>query len=1065
MAVPRIQYWSRSAFGGAEVEANAARAAALGFDHVMIAAPFPAGVGAGPGGVADHDAAAIELGGGSAETFLAQRAAALRGAGLRLLMDLDLRRFGVGHPLLASAPEAFAYWRAPSDEATVDPRQPGEAQGLAYPRLRDPQSARVVAEWFAPRLSAWAGQGLAGVRILCPGEAPAAFWRDLLQTVRVQAPGFLAIADTPGLAHPTVAALAQAGFDFTLSSLPWWDLRARWLAEEDAVLRAVAPPIAAVEPPGGPRTAERLSGPAHEIGLACERHLLLAAALGSGLLAPADAACDDEAVRRANALQAKVAGYRGALRLLTSTAAEASVLLRPRAPDARTTDDALLVLVNPRLDRPAGVDPAEFLPGAGAQLAGFENLGGGDGPFAELAPGEVRVLAARRAAPIASARKRGRHLARAAARAPRLVLERITPSVDGGAFPVKRIVGERVRVEADLFADGHEQLGAELGWRAADESEWRWSPMVELGNDRWRGEFTPDRLGRHVFTIRGWLDRFGGLRRDLGKKLGAGVAQAVDFMEGRALIEAAARRSGGDLAAALEAELQAYDAAGDDDARAEVLLGDALRDLMRQADDRPFLVRLDPPQPLDAERLAARYSSWYELFPRSMSDSPERHGTFDDVIARLPDVREMGFDTLYFPPIHPIGNTNRKGRDNALAAEAGDPGSPYAIGAAEGGHDAIHPELGTLEDFLRLVGAAREHGLEIALDFAIQCSPDHPWLKDHPGWFDWRPDGSLKYAENPPKKYQDIVNVDFYKDEAIPGLWMALRDVVAFWCEAGVRTFRVDNPHTKPLPFWEWLIGDIRSVWPDVIFLSEAFTRPAMMYRLAKVGFSQSYTYFTWRHTKAELTDYLVELTTTPVKEFYRPHFFVNTPDINPYFLQTSGRGGFLIRAALAATLSGLFGVYSGFELLESEPVPGKEEYRDSEKYEIKPRAWRQPGDIVDEIAQLNRIRRGHPALQTHLGVVFYPAFNDQVLYYGKRDPSGREMVLVAVSLDPHNAQDADIEIPLWEFGLPDEGAFAVDDLVGERGFVWRGKRQQVRLTPERPYAIWRVQPLEEAWS
>jgi len=429
------------------------------------------------------------------------------------------------------------------------------------------------------------------------------------------------------------------------------------------------------------------------------------------------------------------------------------------------------------------------------------------------------------------------------------------------------------------------------------------------------------------------------------------------------------------------------------------------------------------------------------------------------VIARLPDIRRMGFDVLYFPPIHPIGRKNRKGRNNSLTPAPDDPGSPYAIGSDEGGHDAIHPELGTLQDFRRLVAAARDNELEIALDFAIQCSPDHPWLRDHPDWFSWRPDGSIKYAENPPKKYQDIVNVDFYGADAT-GLWAALRDVVLFWAGEGVRIFRVDNPHTKPLPFWQWMISEVRGRYPDTIFLSEAFTRPKMMYRLAKVGFSQSYTYFTWRNTKQEFIDYLTELTTTEVKEFFRPHFFVNTPDINPYFLQTSGRPGFLIRAALAATLSGLWGVYSGFELCEAAALPGREEYLDSEKYEIRVRDQHAPGNIVAEISALNRIRRVHPALQSHLGVKFYNAFNDQILLYGKMGPGGGDMILVAVSLDPHNVQAATFELPLWEWKLPDHGSLQIEDLMRGGSSVWTGKLQHMRLDPaELPFAIWRVAP------
>jgi starch synthase (maltosyl-transferring) len=423
----------------------------------------------------------------------------------------------------------------------------------------------------------------------------------------------------------------------------------------------------------------------------------------------------------------------------------------------------------------------------------------------------------------------------------------------------------------------------------------------------------------------------------------------------------------------------------------------------------------------------------------------------------------MGFDVIYFTPIHPIGRINRKGRDNSPSAAPGDPGSPYAIGSAEGGHDAIDPALGTLDDFRRLREAAAAHGLEVALDFAVQCSPDHPWLREHPDWFQWRPDGSIRYAENPPKKYEDIVNVDFYTDAAVPALWLALRDVVLFWAGYGVRLFRVDNPHTKPLPFWEWLIAEVRTRFPDAIFLGEAFTRPKPMYRLAKLGFSQSYTYFTWRNTKTEVTEYLTELTTT-ARDFFRPHFFLNTPDINPAFLQTSGRPGFLIRAALAATLSGLFGVYSGFELCEAQALPGREEYLHSEKYEIRARDWNAPGNIIAELTRLNRIRRANPALQTHLGITFLNAFNDQILYYAKATADLQNVVLVAVNLDPRFPQECDIEVPLWFWGLSDAAAAAVEDLMTGRSFVWYRKVQHIRLDPATlPFAIWRIQPVAGA--
>jgi starch synthase (maltosyl-transferring) len=643
----------------------------------------------------------------------------------------------------------------------------------------------------------------------------------------------------------------------------------------------------------------------------------------------------------------------------------------------------------------------------------------------------------------------------------RIVIANISPSIDSGAFAVKRVIGETLEVRADIFVDGHEALRAEVLFKADDETDWRRAPMTAEPNDVWAAQIRFDRLGRHSFMIEAWLDVWGGFKRDLVKKREAGLTLDLELREGLALIAKARRCVDGPLALAL-GDVLAEGEAADAEQQADLFATDRVSDLMARVDDRPFRTR-SLEQPVVAERIAARFSSWYELFPRSQTTDKARHGGFADVAARLPHIAAMGFDTLYFPPIHPIGRQNRKGPNNTLTAGPEDVGSPYAIGAAEGGHDAIHPQLGSLEDFRALVAAARGQGIELALDFAVQCAPDHPWLKDHPGWFDWRPDGSIKYAENPPKKYQDIVNVDFYGPDAVPGLWTALRDVVLFWAREGVRAFRVDNPHTKPLPFWKWLIAEVQARYPDAIFLAEAFTRPKPMYQLAKAGFSQSYTYFTWRTGKAEFTDYLTELTQTPVREFFRPHFFANTPDINPYFLQTAGRGGFLIRAALAATLSGLFGIYAGFELCESAPLPGREEYLDSEKYQIRPRPDRAPGDIVDEIAQLNGVRRAEPALQTHLNLAFHNAFNDQILYFSKRAPGQGDLILVAVSLDPRQPQEADIEVPLWLFGLADHQSVQVEDLLGGRRFRWTGKVQRLRLTPDHPYALWRIAPLKDA--
>jgi starch synthase (maltosyl-transferring) len=641
----------------------------------------------------------------------------------------------------------------------------------------------------------------------------------------------------------------------------------------------------------------------------------------------------------------------------------------------------------------------------------------------------------------------------------RIVIDQIWPAVDGGRFAAKRVIGETVVVEADVFTDGHDVIAVELLWRAADEEEWHRAQMGPLGNDRWQAAILPKRIGRHLYTVEAWWDGYATFCRDLDVKHKAGADLKLELEEGHQLLAQAERRADGRAKEVIEIALASL-CATCMPRNVEVLLAPDLREAMASCDERPFRHRHDPVLPIEVERPQANFASWYELFPRSATDDPRRHGTFTGVIARLPAIRDMGFDVLYLPPIHPIGTTNRKGRNNSLRAEPDDVGSVYAIGSREGGHDAIHPALGTIEDFRRLRDAAVAHGLELALDFAIQCSPDHPWLKEHPEWFRWRPDGLVRFAENPPKKYEDIVNVDFYAEGAIPDLWNALRDVVLHWASEGVRIFRVDNPHTKPLPFWEWALADVRARYPDVIFLSEAFTRPKMMYRLAKVGFAQSYTYFTWRNSKQELTDYLIELTTSDVREYFRPHLFVNTPDINPFFLQNSGRAGFLIRAALAATLSGLWGMYSGFELCESAPLPGREEYLDSEKYQIRVRDYNAPGNIVDEIASLNRIRRSNPALQTHKGLRFYNAFNDRVIYYGKPLPARDDMILVAVSLDPHGVQEAIVEVPLWEWGLPDSGSVLVEDLMRHTSFVWSGKLQRVRLDPaELPFSIWRITP------
>lgn len=576
---------------------------------------------------------------------------------------------------------------------------------------------------------------------------------------------------------------------------------------------------------------------------------------------------------------------------------------------------------------------------------------------------------------------------------PRFLVENIYPSVDGGRYAIKRIAGEPIEVWADILREGHEVLAAALLWRKERGGQWQREPMRLHSNDRWHGHFTPPEPGQYLFEIEAWTDRFGTWRHEVQLKLKAGLDVTLEAREGREILS--------DLEPLDDAARTAIEQAGSEFDRTgdvNVLLAEDLAASAAHSETPSDLTR-SLPNPVMAERPVARAGAWYEVLPRSQGKVPGRHGTFDDVIARLPEISALGFDVLYMPPIHPIGRTNRKGKNNSLQAQAGDPGSPYAIGSSEGGHDAVHPELGTLDDFHRLVKACRSHNMDVALDFAIQCSPDHPWLREHPEWFKRRPDGSIRYAENPPKKYEDIVNPDFYCADRI-ALWRALRDVVLFWLEQGVRIFRVDNPHTKPLPFWEWLIHAVQERDPNVIFLSEAFTRPKIMKALAKIGFTQSYTYFTWRTHKAEFQEYLTEITGYPEREYFRPNFFVNTPDILPFHLQKGEPWMFKSRVALAATLSSNYGIYNGFELLEHDPIPGREEYLNSEKYEIKVRDWNKPGNIKSYIGRLNRLRRENPALLQTADLRFALVDDSEVIGFVKESVDHENAVAVAVALN-----------------------------------------------------------------
>ncbi|TDN62974.1 maltotransferase domain-containing protein [Paraburkholderia sp. BL10I2N1] len=1109
---PRIYFLPPLLVGPIEAwAAQFGHAASLGFDHVLIGAPFRPGRAGHGQIVADHDRLhpVFDTQQPSSEA-LHELAEAAREQGLKLLLDIVPDRVAADGKLFSEHRDWFHPFEP--EEARLDPRHGHREDNVAYANFAANGPGAQLVDWWTQKLVSLAAAGVGGFRFDSPHSVPTALWQRLGSAVRTHHPGVRFLAATPGLARHDLLALEGAGFDSVFSSVRWWDFRAAWLTEEHATLTRVASPIAFPEAPYGTRLVADLAD-IHDAGAVertYRRALNASAAVGTGWLMPmgfeyglalpmsytrgseADYASARQSARfdlskdvtHANALQRDVQPLAtvGELRALSGPGAPATVLLRSNRADLRDASQAVLIVVNPDRDVPVHVDPAGFLDGVPGNFTRFVPLDadarsapGSLQPFT-LKPGACRLFGAEPenavvlAPPIdkATSKHSAHKSVMDAIAAPRVAIESVSPSCDGGHFPVKRVVGERVEVKAAIFAEGHDRIAAAVIWRAADETAWQEAPMHPAeppGLDLWAARIPLERLGRHEFTVIAWRDDFASLVEHVQKKLKAGQTVELEIEEAShlfALVLAEVETAGGALTEPLEhivKEFARSDAAG----RVELLLAPATARAVMAARHRPFLARDPVVYRIEAERSAARFASWYEIFPRSMSDDPNRHGTFADVIAKLPRIRDMGFDVLYFPPIHPIGVTNRKGRNNTLNAQPGDLGSPYAIGGKEGGHTAVHPELGTLDDFSTMLAAAHEHGLEIALDFAIQCSPDHPWLKEHPTWFAWRPDGTLRYAENPPKKYQDIVNPDFYAHDAKPGLWLALREVILFWIEAGVQIFRVDNPHTKPLPFWEWMIADVRARHPDTIFLSEAFTRPRMMYRLAKVGFSQSYTYFTWRESKRDFTDYLTELTQSNAREVYRPNFFVNTPDINPRHLQSSGRAGFVIRAALAATLSGLWGVYSGFELCEAAALPNSEEYLDSEKYQLRAWDWHRPGNIVGEITALNRIRRANPALHTHLNVTFLPAHNEHILFFEKATEVRDNVIIVAINLDPFNEQGADIELSWATFAhwhLHDQAAIEVVDQMTSERFEWYGRWQHIRLDPGvRPFAIWRIAP------
>ncbi len=627
-----------------------------------------------------------------------------------------------------------------------------------------------------------------------------------------------------------------------------------------------------------------------------------------------------------------------------------------------------------------------------------------------------------------------------------LVILEVWPQIDCGRYPIKREVGDTLEVWADILKEGHDKIAAVLKVRRVDEAIWSEVEMIHFDNDRWTASFVLNENARYQYTIEAFADSYSTFVDELTKKRGAGLDIDLEIREGVELIRRAQNESSADQTT-INSLADSIESASSQALASDLLLLASTAELMHRNRDRRGGVTLDPPLEVVVDRVRARYSSWYELFPRSAGRVPNRSGTFQDVMERVPSIAALGFDVLYFPPIHPIGTVNRKGKNNSVHSTPLDPGVPYAIGNASGGHDTIEPSLGKIEDFDELLATATKHGMEIALDFAISAAPDHPWVTSHPDWFHIRPDGSIKFAENPPKKYEDIYPVNF-ETEDWRALWEEMKRVVLFWIDHGVKIFRVDNPHTKPLPFWEWLIASVQQAYPDVIFLAEAFTRPKMMKTLAKLGFSQSYTYFTWRNFKQELIDYFTELTQSDAKEYLRGNLFPTTPDILPIILQEGGCPAFKMRLALAATLSSVYGMYSGYELCEATPVPGKEEFLNSEKYEYKVWDWDRPGNITEYVGKINTIRRENEALHEYDNLRFFGSDDENILCYGKMTEDKSNIILAVVNLDPFHAHESWIHFPIVDFGIAENEQYRVDELVTGEQFFWTGNHQLLRLDP-----------------
>ncbi len=1058
-----------------------ARAAEMNFDWVYVNPIHATGGSGSLYAVADYyrlNPLLREPGPPSDDALIAELVATAERNGLSIMLDLVVNHTANDSPLVRRYPQ----WYARDDDgavvspSAVDPDSGavtvwGDLAELDYDER--PARAELVA-YFEAVVRHYVRLGVRGFRCDAAYQVPGDVWARIIAAAREVARGTVFAAETLGCSAAQVTQLAPAGFDYLFNSSKWWDFRSSWIFEQDRVFRAIAPSIAFPESHDTPRLAAELAG-RDDAGIEAEYRFryLFAACFSTGVMMPMG--YEFGFAKPLDVVRTRPGDWERSRFDLRAFIADVNAMkaavpaLNVEGTERLAGDERCLGLVRAAADRRhvavAVLNPDARAPAAFDARALTAALAGTprdvtphavakppvrDGDSIALKPLEIRVFA--RADDSQALEERVRSHPALDVRP--VTIEAVTPQIDGGRYPVKRIVGDEVVVEADVFREGHDAVAARLLWRAAGGGKWREAPFELLDNDRFRGRFVVDRIGRYEYTLEAWPDAFEAWRHGVAKKIAARQDVGPELGEGRALLAAAATRADSSQRGAFARTLHDIDALESDESRATLLLGNAIAALAGRAPDRSRATRYAPALEIEVDRTAARFSAWYELFPRS-TGAPGVHGTLADAARRLPAVAAMGFDVVYLPPIHPIGRAFRKGPNNSLGAGANDPGSPWAIGNADGGHMAIEPKLGTLADFDAFVAAARDAGLEVALDYALQCSPDHPYVREHPEWFAFRSDGTIKYAENPPKKYQDIVNFDWY-GAATPALWDELRDVVLFWIGHGVRIFRVDNPHTKPFAFWAWMIADVRARHPETLFLAEAFTRPKVMAELAKVGFSMSYTYFTWRNTKEELTTYVTELAHGELAEYYRPNFWPNTPDILPPFLQTGGTAAFRIRLMLAATLSSLYGIYSGYELAENAALAGREEYADSEKYQLRSRDFTARGSLAPEIALLNRIRRAHPALHDWRNVTFYRADDDAVMFYGKR--RGDDVLLVLVNLDPFAARDPLFWLPTGEFGLRDHERYDIEELLGGTSHVWQGSPHRWRLDPQiNPAAIFHV--------